>query len=237
MLTLRDLITDALYETSSCPVVDELTVHTTTESTILVDIEIPGAPHMTRYADGSGGFSLMEDWTDTTESTDHIDWDPTTDPTVALSDITSGAIPDGADEADAHMDITMPVEMLARIVDTYLDGRPEVVLPWEPDPTMYGTNRDFTVFNSEVATLAKRRTDGGWLEGLWAGTDLAAAMRTAVTLDDQLEHLGLEAAFTELCVPRRITGDDIRAGLVAHIDALRTRAEAVRHHRPGTAAA
>lgn len=234
MLTLHDLITDALYETDSCPVVGSLTVHTTTEPTIHVDIEINGGTTLIAYSDGVGT-SCRTDPVEYT-ATDHTDWAPGADPTVALSDITSGAIPHGADESDVSMDLTIPAEMLAQILDTYLDGTPEVVMPWGADPACSGRNPSFVRWNSTVRDLTKRSTTGTWIDGLWSGVILHDALRLAATLDDQLSATGQPPAFTELCTPRLVTGDDIRAGLINHIEELTARAWMLRHRHTIAAA-
>lgn len=234
MLTLHDLITDALYETSSSPCVGQITIRTTTEPTILVDIEIDGGTTLTAYSDGVGT-SYCTDPVEYT-ATDHIDWTPGTDPTVALSDITQAAIPHGVDESDVSMDLTIPAEMLAQILDTYLDGTPEVVMPWTADPACSGRNPGFVRWNSTVRDLTKRSTTGAWIDGLWAGVILYDALSLAAHLDDELAAIGQPPAFTELCTPRLVTGDDIRAGLINHIEALAARAWTLRHRHTIAAA-
>lgn len=234
MLTLHGLITDALYETDSCPCVGQLTIRTTTEPTIHVDIEIDCGTTLTAYSDGVST-SYRTDPVEYT-ATDHTDWAPGTDPTIALSDITSGAIPHGADESDVSMDLTIPAEMLAQILDTYLDGTPEVVMPWTADPACSGRNPGFVRWNSTVRDLTKRSTTGTWIDGLWAGVILYDALRLAAHLDDELAAIGQPPAFTELCTPRLVTGDDILAGLVNHIEALTARAWTLRHRHTIAAA-
>lgn len=134
------------------------------------------------------------------------------------------------------MDLTIPAEMLAQILDTYLDGTPEVVMPWTADPACSGRNPGFVRWNSTVRDLTKRSTTGAWIDGLWAGVILYDALHLAAHLDDELAAIGQPPAFTELCTPRLVTGDEIRAGLINHIEALAARAWTLRHRHTIAAA-